>query len=551
MSRRVLGAAVAIVVVAGIAGVAWLASGMAGFGSNPEVPRFVDEAAAAGVEHRYEGGFEYFVGGGVAVLDCDADGRPDLYLAGGEGPAALYRNVSPVGAALAFEAIPDPATDLAAVTGAYPLDVDADGFTDLAVLRYGAGNVLLKGRGDCRFEDATERLGLDGGSAWTTAFSATWEAGEVLPTLAFGNYLGPDETRETIECDTSVLVRPDGTTYGAATTLAPGYCTLSMLFSDWAHAGRADLRVSNDRHYYRDGAEQLWRIQPGEPPRLYTAEEGWQALRIFGMGIASRDLTDDGKPEVYLTSQADNRLQTLADPEGREPRYVDIALERGVTAHRPYAGADTARPSTAWHPEFADVNNDGSVDLFVSKGNVEAMVEYADQDPSNLLLGRPDGTFTEGAVDAGITTFARARGAAVVDLNLDGLLDLVVVTRREPVQLWRNLGAGTPEAPEPMGHWIAFRLEQDGPNRDAVGAWIEIDTGEEVITIEHTVGGGHASGQSGWIHVGLGGAESAEVTVTWPDGETAAPSRLEADSFAIIERGTDAPTPWSPAEDDR
>jgi enediyne biosynthesis protein E4 len=558
MSRRATSIAVAIALVGLVAGIAWVATGMAGNGAPGTggggagpAPHFVDEAASAGVDHRYDGEFEYFVGGGVAVLDCDTDGRPDLYIAGGERPAALYRNRSPVGGALAFEPIAEAATDLDAVTGAYPLDIDADGHTDLAVLRHGVGNVLLRGLGDCRFEPANERWNVDGGEAWTTAFSATWESDATLPTLAFGNYLVPDESRRTIECDTNVLVRPDGDVYGEPVTLAPGYCALSMLFSDWDRTGRHDLRVSNDRHYYRDGSEQLWRMEPGKEPRLYTADEGWQTVRIFGMGIASRDLTGDGRPEVYLTSQADNRLQTLEEPASGDPSYVDIALQRGATAHRPYAGEDTEMPSTAWHPEFADVNNDGFVDLFVSKGNVEATAEYAAQDPSNLLLGQTDGTFVEAAIDAGIMTFARARGAALADLNLDGLLDLVFVTRREPVQLWRNVGAGTAEAPKPMGHWIGVRLQQDGPNRDAVGAWIEVDIGEEVISIEHTVGGGHVSGQSGWIHVGIGSADAAEVTVTWPDGEGGPPMRIGSDGFAVIKRGAEEPEPWSPSEEDR
>ena len=68
-------------------------------------------------------------------------------------------------------------------------------------------------------------------------------------------------------------------------------------------------------------------------------------------------------------------------------------------------------PSTAWHPEFEDVNNDGFVDLFVSKGNVEAQPDYATRDPSNLLIGQPDGTFVEGAEAAGIVDFDRARVA--------------------------------------------------------------------------------------------------------------------------------------------
>ncbi|HET8777043.1 MAG TPA: VCBS repeat-containing protein, partial [Candidatus Limnocylindria bacterium] len=107
-------------------------------------PRFVEEAATAGITHRYDGEFTYFVGGGVAVLDCDGDGRQDLYFAGGAEPAALYRNRSDIGGALRFEPVPSEVTDLTAVTGAYPLDIDGDGVEDLAVLRVGE-DVLLRG----------------------------------------------------------------------------------------------------------------------------------------------------------------------------------------------------------------------------------------------------------------------------------------------------------------------------------------------------------------------------------------------------------------------
>ena len=134
-------------------------------------------------------------------------------------------------------------------------------------------------------------------------------------------------------------------------------------------------------------------------------------------------------------------------------------------------------PSTAWHAEFQDVNNDGFIDLFITKGNVEAMPDFATKDPSNLLLGQADGTFSESGEAAGIVSFARGRGAAVVDLNLDGMLDLVEVNRRENVSLYRNVGWGDAARPAPMGDWIAVRLEQPGPNRDAIGSWIEVRIG--------------------------------------------------------------------------
>jgi hypothetical protein len=510
-------------------------------------PHYVEQARDAGIDHRYDGDFTYFVGGGVAALDCDGDGKSDLYFAGGETPAALYRNESPIGGELSFTAVPSATTDLTGVLGAYPLDVDGDGITDLAVVRLGE-NVMLRGLGGCRFERANEAWGIDGGDAWTAAFSATWEQPESLPTLAFGNYLELDESgAATGSCSDNALFRPVAgeAGYGDAITLSPGWCTLSILFSDWSRSGRADLRMANDRHYYRDGEEQLWEMSASNlPPRLYTHEDGWQQMRIWGMGIATQDVTDDGLPEVFLTSQGDSKLQTLT--AGSDfPTYGDIAIRRGVTAHRPYTG-DDVEPSTAWHPEFQDVNNDGFVDLFISKGNVEAQEGYATSDPNDLLLGQPDGTFVESGEDAGIASFARSRGAALVDFNLDGLLDLVVVNRRENVELYRNVGGGDKVEPVAMGNWISLRLEQDGANRDAIGAWIEVRVGDHTVLHEVTVGGGHASGELGWIHFGLGSAGEGEVRVSWPNGEVGPWQKVDANQFLILAPGAD-PVSWEPA----
>jgi enediyne biosynthesis protein E4 len=538
---RALGAAAAaFVVIGGV--ITWRGSASPPAVAVGEAPRFVDDSVRSGIDHAYTGGSGYFVGGGVAAFDCNEDGRPDLFFAGGAGPAALYRNESAVGGALRFEQLTSPITDLPAVTGGYPLDIDSDGNMDLVVIRRG-GNVVLRGLGDCRFEDATRNLDLDEGDDWTTAFSAAWEGTNVLPTLAFGNYRTLDEDT----CADGRLVRPStaGSGYETPIALTPGFCTLSMLFSDWDRSGRRDLRVSNDRNYYVDGREQLWRMAPGEAPREYTEDDGWRPLQIWGMGIASHDLTADGHPEVYLTSQSDNKLQTLENGP-TQPTYRDMALRAGVTAHRPHTGGDVL-PSTAWHPEFEDVNNDGLVDLFVSKGNVEAQLDHATRDPNNLLIGQPDGTFIEGAEAAGIVGFQRSRGASLVDLNLDGMLDLVVVHRETSVSLWRNVGRGDLEQSAPMGRWSAIRLEQPAPNVDAVGAWVEVAVGDRTVVREMTVGGGHAGGKSGWIHIGLGDADAAEVRVHWPDGEIGTWMTVEANQFAEITRGAGEAVQWQPA----
>ncbi|MCI0584409.1 MAG: VCBS repeat-containing protein [Chloroflexi bacterium] len=548
MTRRRAGLLVgaAVVVAVGASGV-WLLVRTPTPSVAAGPPAFVDETASSGLIHRYDGPDLHQVGGGVAVFDCDDDGRQDLYLAGGEGPAGLYRNASEIGAALRFERLASPITDLDAVNGAYPIDLDGDGLLDLVVLRVGE-SALLRGRGECRFEDAGEALGSTDIDGHATAFSATWEGSAELPTLAIGRYLTLDAVGQTtFDCDDNLLLRPaaTGEGYDPPIVLGPGYCTLSMLFSDWDRSGRRDLRVSNDRQYYRDGMEQLWHMEPGEAPRPYTADDGWVSMQIWGMGIASRDLTGDGLPEVYLTSQGDNKLQTLtAGPE--QPTYRDIALRRGVNSAVPFAGGESL-PSTAWHPEFADINDDGFIDLFVSKGNVGAQIGYATRDPNDLFLGQPDGTFVQAADDAGLLRFDRGRGAALADLNLDGLLDLVVVNYGADVVVWRNVGGGTAAEPARMGHWAMLDLVQAGPNRDAIGARLEIRIGERTTTLERTIGGGHIGGQLGWIHLGLGPAGEASVRVTWPDGETGPWLTVPADGFSIIERDATSVRPWSPA----
>jgi len=509
-------------------------------------PHFVEETARAGLSHVYSGGWEFTVGGGLAALDCDGDGRPDLFIAGGSNRATLYHNDSTVGGPLRFARVTNSGLEIDSVIGAYPVDIDSDGHTDLAVLRVGE-NILFRGRGNCRFERANESWGFAGGKAWTTAFSARWEKGSTWPTLAVGNYIDRSKPGAPFgTCHDNLLYRPGKGRAGFAppVSLTPGYCTLSMLFTDWNRSGTADLMVTNDRQYYRGGEDQLWRIRPGKPPLLYGRNDGWRQLQIWGMGIASYDVNGDGYPEYFLTSMADNKLRVLAEGPAR-PAFTDIALAHGVTAHRPFAGGDV-RPSTAWHAEFCDVNNDGFIDLFIAKGNVDAMKEAAQRDPSNLLLGRPDGRFVEAADRAGILTFARARGAALVDFNLDGLLDLVVVNLRENVKIWRNVGVGTADHPKAMGNWLALRLRQPGGNRDAVGAWIEVRTGSRTLRREVTIGGGHAGGQLGWIHFGLGVARDALVRVQWPDGDRGEWVRVPANEFAYLDHGARQAVPWRP-----
>ena len=522
-----------------------------------DIPFMVEQSRKAGISHIYDGPWEYFVGGGASAMDCNGDRRPDLAIAGGINPLQLFVNKSAVGADLKFEnkVINLNNDAIKNVLGVYTLDIDNDGHGDLVLLRLGE-NIILKGNGDCSFSRANELFSFDGGKAWTTSFAATFENDAKLPTLAFGNYVDRDAPGSPWgTCHDNILLRAKhnatdegAINYSSQIKLLPGHCTLSILFTDWNKSGTPALRVSNDRQYYRGGEEQLWHVEKNQPPRLYSREDGWQHLTIWGMGIAEADINGDGFPEYALTSMGDTKLQSLDRDAQGKPIYTDIAWERGATAHRPYTGTDL-NPSTGWHSQFEDINNDGNLDLFIAKGNVEKMPDFANFDPDNLLLGQSNGKYVEAGKQAGIALGTKGRGAVITDFNMDGMLDLLVVNRSGSASLFVNKGAkktnhaGNNKA---LGNWLQIELQQDGPNRDAVGALISIKSGNNNKSRRVNIGGGHASGSLGFVHVGLGVAERANIRVKWPDGSWSSTYRAFANQFIVIKKGDAEPKYWYP-----
>ncbi|MEQ1523280.1 MAG: VCBS repeat-containing protein, partial [Aestuariivirga sp.] len=482
-------------------------------------------------------------------FDCNGDRKPDMLLAGGKNEAALYVNQSTPGGELKFKkAELNFGRYSTRVTGAYPIDIDNDGHMDIALLRVGE-NALLKGGPNCSFDVANTAWGFNGGDEWTTGFSARFETGQSFPTLAFGNYIdekAPGSPWGT--CSDNVLFRAqasDKPNYSQTTALSPGHCALSMLFTDWNKSGEPALRITNDRQYYRGGEEQLWRVTPGQIPKVYSRKDGWQRVVIWGMGIGEADLNGDAIPEYALTSMGDTKLQMLDEDADGAPVYRDIAFERGATAHRPYTGKDL-KPSTGWHAEFADFNNDSLADLFIAKGNVEAMGDFTAFDPDNLLLGQWDGRFAEAGSQAGLALATKGRGALITDFNLDGQLDLVVVNRGQPASVFRNLGTRIDGKARPMGNFLTIELRQDGPNRNAIGAMVNVKIGTRTFNQWVSVGGGHASGHAGWLHVGLNNSERAEIRVEWPDGDWSHPYRVFANQFVIIDRKKPTADYWYP-----
>ena len=440
-------------------------------------PRFVDETAGSGVDHTYTGDFPYSVGGGVAVLDCDGDGRPDLYLAGGERPGRPVPQRQP---GRRRAAVRDGRTTRRptspASTGAYPLDVDGDGTVDLAVLRNGE-NVLLRGLGDCRFERANETWGFDGGDAITTAFSATWEGPATPADAGLRQLRQPTPTPQDPDhlCADNELIRPaaGGRRYDAPIPLTPSWCTLSMLFSDWDRSGPAGPAGQQrppllQRPERRPGAALADRAGRGAAPvhgrrRLDAGPDPGDGHRQLRRRPAT------ATPTSYLTSQG--RTCSRLSPADRRSRPTATWRSSAASprpGRRPAAtrcrrppGTRSSRTSTTTASSTCSSRRATSTSSPTTRAGPAQPASSAS----------PTARSPRCAEAAGILDFERGRGAALADLNLDGLLDLVEVNLRRagPALAERRRRA----APRRRRRWAtgsALRLAQPGPNRDAIGA---------------------------------------------------------------------------------
>ena len=103
-----------------------------------------------------------------------------------------------------------------------------------------------------------------------------------------------------------------------------------------------------------------------------------------------------------------------------------------------------------------------------------------------------------------------------------------MVNRRAGMEVHENVTEG--------GHWLLVDVAQPAPNPDAVGAFIELEAGGAIQTREITVGGGHAGGQAGWQHFGLGAAEAGRFRVIWPDGTASDWRDVVADDRVLVTR---------------
>ena len=284
---------------------------------------------------------------------------------------------------------------------------------------------------------------------WTTAFSATWEGAAALPTLAFGNYVEPRRRRATrpTRVPTTSCSGPTPSGSGYATADPPrarllfAVDAVQRLGPIGAPRPAGQQRPPLLRQPERPGAAVAGRRRASRHACTPPTTAG-SSMQIWGMGIASYDVTGDGYPDVYLTSQG-RTCSRRCSPDrpsrrtGTSPSSA-ASRRRDPSAGRRPAAVDRLAPRVPGRQQRR-LHRPVRVQGQRQRGSPTTPPGIR----ATCSSAQPDGTFTEARQQAGIVSFDRGRGAALADFNLDGLLDLVEVNLDAPVRLWRNVGAGT------------------------------------------------------------------------------------------------------------
>lgn len=406
----------------------------------------------------------------VSWVDVDRDGHLDLFVANLGTPNALFRNrgdgtfeerAAPAGLAR-------PPTRRATWT-----DVDRDGWPDVLFAATRGGLRLYRNRGDGTFADVTAQSGLP---RWPPAIGAAFADADGDGDLDLALTTG-------IDAPIALTLR-DGTL--RFTGLPPGGAAAVMLEGapTDVRLGQRDDPVAHDDPAldFREHGPRRWELRWRGPHRL----DGYVANGVLAAELVGVTPWRARAPHRLFLNRGDGTF-TASDALDVGPRGNGQAVVWG------------------------DVDADGDVDLAV----VHSGVEGADE-PDLLLRNDGRAAFTVGgAIPPGIDRHA---GAHLADLDGDGRLDLLLgggwgtTFARAPARLFRNVG--------PAGHWLALRLVGRRSNRFGLGSWIDVDAGGRRQVRYHA--GGTLYGQDLVpVHVGLGDATAARITVTWPSGAVA------------------------------
>ena len=478
--------------------------------------------------------------GGIAVLDFDGDGRPDIYFTNGaEIPSLeksapkywnrLYRNEG----GMKFRDVTESAGVAGAgySMGAAAADFDNDGHTDLFVAGVNR-NTLYRNLGNGKFEDVTAKAGIASGD-WAVAAGwfdydrdgrlDLWIVHYAKWSTSYDRYCGDASKNLRIYChpkyfeglaSTLYRNRGDGTfedvsaKSGIAKHAGRG---MSVSFADYDQDGWPDAFVTNDNmpnflfHNRGDGTFEEVALAAGVALRDH-------GKAVASMGTEFKDYDNDGLPDVFVTALSGETYPVFRN--AGKGNFADATYQSRI-------GAASVKHS-GWGIGVFDFNNDGWKDVFTANSHVNDRVQETEGGvyrEKNSVFVNNGGTFQEVA-DAGLDAVKAHRGAAFADFDGDGRIDAVVSALGDTAELWANVSPGA-------GHWIALRLT-------AIGARVRI--GNQMAEVTTAVG--YASSASVPLHFGVGTATVIpKIEIRWPTGRVQTLTNVKADQVvAITER---------------
>jgi hypothetical protein len=496
--------------------------------------------------------------GGVAVLDYNGDGRPDIFLTNGANLASLHKD-SPKYRNRLFRndghGVFTDVTDAAGVAGSgYDMgvavaDYDNDGYPDLFV----AGlhhSTLYHNNGNETFTDVTLRSGLETslnrpdpqyGPLW--AITAAWVdvnndgrldlfvvnymrwSYDIHPLCRFqgvADYCNPKFYKG--QPNQLFLNRGDGTfqdvsqAWGIRQHVGKG---MGAGVADYDLDGRPDLFVTNDASYnslFHNLGNRFEEV--AFETGVALPEDG---NFISGMGLDFRDFNNDGYPDIVFVA-LNNQTFPLFQNTGKG----DFREVTGPSGMR-----DASLPMSGFGAGFYDFDNDGWKDLFVTRGHVESIsMPSQPVDQYNTVFHNPGsgGKWVALTEEAGLDAApaARHRGCAFGDFDGDGRVDVVATALGQEAEIWMNRS-------ENSGHWLDIALRGTKSNRDGIGARVKVVTKSGAQYNHMTTSVGYASSSDGPVHFGLGADSRAErIEIRWPSGVVQTLAGVDGDQILRV-----------------